>query len=365
MTAEILEVARDLLARCYGVEGDVTPLGGENVNLLVELPSDQRYVLKIQSPERDTLSRLEMAAAGHVGPRLPDLGFPRAIPSRDGELIVRAETTAGAVSARLLEYIDGVPWYEGGAALQPTLRDLGRTLARLDGALASFDHPAAHRTHDWDLTVAGQHRASISAIDSAEKRARAERLFQQWAALAQPRLAGLPHSVIHGDANDENILLDGDAVIGVIDFGDALVNPTICELAIALAYAMLDAPEPLDAAAEIVAGYAAVRPLADAERDVLFPLICGRLGTTVAVAAKRRKAERTKSRSATPRPESRTEEASLPSRLSGSEGEIRSATLPMVARSDPGRHRAGIETRATRSQLDSCSRSLRIPLWRV
>jgi 4-aminobutyrate aminotransferase-like enzyme/Ser/Thr protein kinase RdoA (MazF antagonist) len=288
MISEAQELARDLLSRAYNLSGDVTPLGGENLNLLVEVPSEQRYVLKIQSREHDDLSRLEMAATGHLSERLREISVPRAVPSLGGDLIVHAETSSGPISARLLEYIDGAPWYEGGGASRAILTDLGRVLATIDSALETFDHAAAHRTHRWDLSEAGQHRARISAIDSAARRAMAEGLFQRWAG-ARPLLARLPHSVIHGDANDENILIDGDGVVGVIDFGDALINPTICDLAIALAYAMLDASDPLDAAATIVAGYNGVRPLSDLEREVLFPLICGRLGTTVAVAADRRR----------------------------------------------------------------------------
>ena len=288
MISEALELARELLSRAYNLTGDLTPLGGENLNLLVELPSEQRYVLKIQSRDHDDVSRLEMAVTGHLSARLRHISVPRPIPSLSGDLIVHADAPTGPVSARLLEYIDGTPWYEGGGASRTTLTDLGRVLATIDRALETFDHPAAHRTHRWDLSTAGQHRARITAIDSAPRRAQAEWLFQQWAG-ARPLLARLPHSVIHGDANDENMLIDGDAVVGVIDFGDALVNPTVCELAIALAYAMLDAADPLDAAATIVAGYDSIRQLSELERDVLFPLICGRLGTTVAVAADRRR----------------------------------------------------------------------------
>ena len=221
-----LDIARELLAQAYGLKGDLTRLGGENLNLLVDVPSGDRYVLKIQSREHDALSQLELSASAHVARLMPDLATPRAIPDTAGDAVVHAETPAASISARLLEYIDGVPWYEGGGASVETLCDLGRVLAEVDRALESFDHPAAHRTHGWDLTAAGQHRHKISAIDSPERRLLAERLFQHWAA-AESRLASLPQSVIHGDVNDENVLVDGGAVIGLLDFGDALVNPTV------------------------------------------------------------------------------------------------------------------------------------------
>ena len=79
-----------------------------------------------------------------------------------------------------------------------------------------------------------------------------ERTFLLYAACAGPRLAELPASLIHGDPNDENVLVGGDQVTGLLDFGDCIYNPTVCELAIALAYAMLDQPDPLQAGSEVV-----------------------------------------------------------------------------------------------------------------
>ena len=67
-----------------------------------------------------------------------------------------------------------------------------------------------------------------------------EWFFHFYAASAAPRLEALPHSLIHGDANDENVLVQEGRISGLLDFGDCLENPTVCELAITLAYAMLD-----------------------------------------------------------------------------------------------------------------------------
>ena len=47
-------------------------------------------------------------------------------------------------------------------------------------------------------------------------------------------------------------------------------SATVCDLAIAIAYAMLDKHDPIAAAAEVVAGYHQVRPLSEAETDALY-----------------------------------------------------------------------------------------------
>ena len=181
----------------------------------------------------------------------------------------------------------GTPWCELEVRDAQLLADLGRKLASLDRAFGDFAHPAMHRTHRWDLTALHRHRGKASLVDDRERRRTLEWAFDLWAS-CRPGLAGLPASYIHADANDENLLVEHSAVTGLLDFGDGLYNPVVCDLAIALAYAMLDRDDPLDAGSRVVAAYHNVRPLAAAELEVLFPLVCGRLANTVSVAAERR-----------------------------------------------------------------------------
>ena len=106
-----------------------------------------------------------------------------------------------------------------------------------------------------------------------------------------PRLARLRAQVIHGDANDNNLLVDGAVgtrITGLIDFGDAIHSATIGELAVAGAYAILDQPAPIDVAGRIAAAYHRVYPLQSEELDLLFDLIAMRLVTSVTLSASRR-----------------------------------------------------------------------------
>ncbi|MFQ5680103.1 MAG: aminotransferase class III-fold pyridoxal phosphate-dependent enzyme [Gemmatimonadota bacterium] len=287
------ERAADLLSRHYGIRGTVAPLPGENRNFRVSAADGRRFALKFASGEcAPELCRLEAAALGRVLRSGMELGVPTPVPTLSGEGWVESEEAADDPRCtRLLEWVPGTPWAACGRPSPDLLRDLGRKLAALDRVLGGLDHPAAARTHAWNLTAAGQHRDRVCRVAEPGRRRTLERAFHLWAACAAPRLSGLPRSFIHGDANDENVLVDGDRVVGLVDFGDALVNPTVCELAIALAYAMLGREEPLEAGAEVVAGYHDVRPLAAAELEVLFPLVCGRLAVSVAVAAERRRTD--------------------------------------------------------------------------
>jgi len=276
--------------QAYGLHGVLTRLPGENLNYLLEADHGRRRVLKLAGgtlpPEVIELEHamIERLVSAGLGLRLP-----RILPNLQGGIESSFELSDGRVlRARLLDFVEGQAWGETSQHGPELLRDLGRTLAEIDQALLGLDLAAAHRTHRWDLANANCQRGKIGLIDDAGRRQLVEACFHLYAAAALPRLPGLPHSLIHSDANDENVIVAEDKVVGLLDFADSLFNPTICELAVAIAYAMLDQPEPLQAAAEIVAGYDAVRRLTLDEREALFPLVCGRLGTTIAIAAERR-----------------------------------------------------------------------------
>jgi 4-aminobutyrate aminotransferase-like enzyme len=105
-----------------------------------------------------------------------------------------------------------------------------------------------------------------------------------------PLVPELPMSVIHNDANDENVLVeigDGDEsrIAGLLDFGDMVRTCTVCEPAIAAAYATFRAPEPLGAIAAVAAGYHQARPLSESEIEALFPFVVMRLCVSVTTSA--------------------------------------------------------------------------------
>jgi len=169
-------------------------------------------------------------------------------------------------------------------------------MGRLDAALAGFFHPAAERELKWDLARAGWIRNSLHYVSDPERRKLVERLLNLYEAEVAPVLASLRRSVIHNDANDYNVLVgltrrEPRQVASVIDFGDMLRTQTVGEVAVAAAYALLGTPDPLAAAAAVVAGYQSAFPLEEKEIALLFPLICARLCVSVVNSAYRRTLE--------------------------------------------------------------------------
>ena len=271
-----------IAAKGWGLEATATPLTGDG----------GPYVLKSQvaaDPWTDLESQNRLLAHLATG----DLGVrtPRVVPARDGREIVPVETGEGPGAARLLTHLPGRRWAETGGS--PELRrELGRVLARLNRHLAAFDHAALHRDHPWDLRRAGRQRRDLAVITDPTRRRLVETVFHRFAAYRTLHGPSLRRSIIHGDANDHNLLVENGRLTGLLDVGDAVASWTIAELAIALAYVMLDEEDPLAAASEVARAYHAEWPLTDEELTVLFPFACARLAQSVVISARRRHEER-------------------------------------------------------------------------
>ncbi len=284
-----LESLTSLLLRDYCLEGELTRLPGENANYLLST-SDGRYVLKVTGDEfSGEFLEFEEQVVREVGASNLGLALPTIARTTRGAVFAECPPEGGeARRARLLEFVDGGSWLELGSSTPGLRRELGSMLARLGVALSSLDASRGERTHRWDLIGAGEHRSRIELVPDAGRRALLERAYHQHSALVMPRVESLPRQLIHGDVNHENLLVSGGHLVGLLDFGDCLVNPRVCELAIALAYVLMDGDSPLADGAEVVSAYHSVAPLFPEELAVLYPLICARLAVSVTISAARR-----------------------------------------------------------------------------
>jgi 4-aminobutyrate aminotransferase-like enzyme/Ser/Thr protein kinase RdoA (MazF antagonist)/murein DD-endopeptidase MepM/ murein hydrolase activator NlpD len=285
------------LARAlYALDADAAPLPGEyDANFLLTARDGARAILKVMHPaaERATVE-LQVALLAHLAARDPALPTPRVLPAAGGAPIAAATVGGEERLVWMLSYLPGRPLAEARPRSDELLAELGSFLGRLDAALADFAHPAAERALKWDLARAGWAAEQLGAIADPARRALAARFLAHYEAEAAPLLPALRRSVIHNDANDYNVLVGGrrewpQPVAGLIDFGDALRTCTVCEVAIAAAYGLLGAADPLAAACAVVGGYHRANPLAAAELAALFPLIGARLAVSVVNSALRRR----------------------------------------------------------------------------
>jgi 4-aminobutyrate aminotransferase-like enzyme/Ser/Thr protein kinase RdoA (MazF antagonist) len=292
------DIAARILKENWGLEGHITELPSErDRNFRVQTEAGESYVLKVANhTEPESVLRLQHAALARMAARDRALLLPGLVAARDGSDLARLTLEGGTAHwMRLMTWVPGVPLALVRPRTPEQCQSLGALLGRMDAALANWDHDAAHRALKWDLARASWTLPHFSRIESLHRRSLAERFFQLYLEHAWPLWDHLPASIIHNDANDHNVLVAekpgySRPVVAVIDFGDMVYTATVAELAIACAYAMLDSNDPLAAAAFVVRGYNASRPLNNDELHVLYPLICARLVVSAVNAALQRHA---------------------------------------------------------------------------
>ncbi len=292
-----VEEAQTAASDFYGISASAELLVSErDQNFLLCDRSGERYVLKIANPS-EVRATLEMqnGAITHILEKESDLTIPRVRKNLAGEGICLLERNGDATfMVRLLDYIPGRFLKEVQPHTPELLRQLGRLLARMDRALEGYTHSGAERSIPWNVTSTAFVRDHLFDIEDAAERAIVDCFASQFERSVIPRLPSLRRSIIHNDGNDDNILIRENSrgeseIAGVIDFGDMVFSAIICELAVSIAYVMLGKKNPLQEAGHVVTGYHRILPLEASELEVLFPLACMRLCTTVAMAAYRKK----------------------------------------------------------------------------
>jgi len=287
-------IARQL----YGIDTDAVPLPSErDQNFLLTTATGERRILKIANAlEQPELLEAQQAAMAHVAPHLP--ACPRPLPTLSSDIVTRIAGDDGRTHlVWAITHVPGAPLGTVRHRSHALLEDFGRTIASLGCALADFDHLSLHRDFHWDLAnarrVVREHRPLVSdpqlgrAIDT---------IVERFDVHVRPLLAALPRRAIHNDLNDYNILVTGDLasadgarVTGIVDFGDMVHSFRIADLAIAGAYMMLGADDPLAVMVDLTRGYASVSAPRDDELQALFGLSAMRLAVSACIAAHQRR----------------------------------------------------------------------------
>lgn len=272
-----IEAAVDIAAEFFGIHATARPMPSErDQNFLLTNSAGEKFVLKIANAlETREFLEAQNEALNHVAKRV---GFCQAL-VRDvaGNVIV----TVDDHFVRVVRYLPGVPLAEIRPQPSELLRDLGRKLGQLAQALKDFDHSAAHRHFHWDLSngnrVIEEYAPLIEDTNLREVVLRCRVDFN----------SQLRRSVIHGDANDYNALVDPQhmTVSGLLDFGDMVYSYTVGDLAIAVAYVALDKTDPREAAHEVIKGYTSEFVLLDEELEAVWPLALLRLAVSACMAA--------------------------------------------------------------------------------
>lgn len=267
-------------------EVTVKPLYGyDNKNYLVR-SSQGKCIFKTYSNYKGLLEVLE--AETQLLLHLQSKGIqevPQPIPFVDGSFLKVLTIGEQSNPCRLLTFVEGT--FMGDAPLNSdVICALGYYAGQLDRALLDFDHVALRaRIWEWDLQSVQLNKKYLTAIASPKKRNLVSYFFQQYEYQVLPLLPQLRKATIHNDLNEWNILVQGNNVLGVIDFGDCTHSQLINEVAIMATYVFYASEEPLQWAEPLLGSYHSVLPLEEKEISVLYYLIAMRLCTSVCNSA--------------------------------------------------------------------------------
>jgi 4-aminobutyrate aminotransferase-like enzyme/Ser/Thr protein kinase RdoA (MazF antagonist) len=286
--------AISIVKNLYGIDATAEPLPSErDQNFRMSAGAEGHFVLKIANALEDrTMLDCQNKTMQHLARHVTFC--PQVVASKSGNFISKIPSATDEIHmVRLVTFIPGIPMGSVKRYSAGLLEDLGRCAGEMDRAMADFDHPGAHRDFYWDLAkgleIVKEYQALISDVDLRKRIAKFARDFEQY---VTPLLSDLRKSVIHNDANDYNIIVGGNddlytrnqRVVGIIDFGDMVYSYTIGNLAIAIAYAILEKSDPLQTAAHMVKGYHRAHPLTKDEIRSLFLMVCMRLCMSACIA---------------------------------------------------------------------------------
>lgn len=255
--------------------------------------AEGRQLVKVSSSYEDPLTvDLQSVALDHAAAHDPTLPLPRLRRARHGATMIAVGGGCGPHPRllRVLSYLEGEPIGQR-TPTPDQARLLGSSLARLSLALRGLEHRGADRLLIWDLQNLAQLRPLLTYVDRPELRTLVERVLDIFDGDVAPLLPSAEHQVLHDDFNRFNVLVDGAApqyVTGIIDFGDVTRTAVALDLAVAAGSFLTAQEDPWRDVLALVDGYLEVRPLTDAELDIVAGAAPARVALRVLVTAYQR-----------------------------------------------------------------------------
>ncbi len=255
--------------------------GYGSINYWVKLKNNNDYLVKIFDKKESQLVnevyRISNEIAKNISIEIPSIVSAFESFSNDEYLV------------KVSKYVDGVPFSENNLS-KNVLQEIASKIAELDIALANKDSLIIKGyIHDWNLVNALNNYPKLDYIKSSEEKKIVAYYLDYFETIVFRKLNLLPSQIIHGDLNEENIIVKNDKLVGFIDFGDISFAPKVCELAIFLTYiGMMDLGNIEANFSTICNAYHKVNPLTKEEIELIYWLIGVRLSVSVLNSAEKK-----------------------------------------------------------------------------
>lgn len=272
----------DLVQIHWGMTGNLSALTSErDLNFRMTSPKGH-FVVKLSNPaEPRAVTRFQTRALLHL--ESAPLALPRVIATPTGETEI--ETPHGIL--RLFSWLEGQPLYQAPKS-DAQRAAIGQAAAQLTLGLQDFTDPAARQDLQWDIRHAARLRPLLPSVPD-DLRPLCTEALDRFEAEALPHLAECRWQVVHNDLNPHNILVlasDPTRVSGILDFGDMVETPLVCDAAVAASY-QIDPEAPFASLAAFARAYHETLPLTPLEQQIFPALVAARTLTSIAIASAR------------------------------------------------------------------------------
>ena len=278
----------EILHQQWGVKAKLSKLNGEyDLNFLAISSAHKPLILKIMRENCPKwLVEAQIAAMQHVEGIAKLSSTPKVFLSLKGQSCIEVTDNFGKIRfIWVLEYIPGKCLAKLRSKPLNLIEEIGEALGATTTALSSYDNDKLDRSFKWNLLQAGWIDEHLNCIRDKDRYETIKKISINFSKCL-PQLKSFNRQVIQNDPNDYNILVSGEydekkTLSGIIDFGDMCIAPSICELAIAGAYIVLDTPDPEKSLVALVSGFNKTCPLTINEIDIVWDLLLMRLAVSV------------------------------------------------------------------------------------
>ncbi len=275
----------------YYIKGSAEILCSDrDQNFSVTDNNGKKYIVKTSNSEEDiNILNLQLETMEYLNSSVQDGICAEVIESASNEKIVVIADEEHEYFLQVHSFIEGKFWSEFETHTDEHFYQLGNLYGKISKALLNYTNHHSHRYIIWDLRNTLDIEKYLDEIDDSDKRKIAKHFLTQYKNYVVPLIPKLRTSVLQNDGNDNNIILkdiDGKyKVSSIIDFGDMANSFVVNEIAIVLAYAMMNSKYPFLVATKILEGYSKEFELNNDEIEVLFYLIAARLCISVCMSA--------------------------------------------------------------------------------
>ncbi|KAG8181423.1 hypothetical protein JTE90_018890 [Oedothorax gibbosus] len=308
------ELAKELVKRIYGLQvTEIKSLNSFNdknfhikvskdhQNPYIDEVSDDGYTLKVMNTLKSNLKGHFDAIHGAML-RLHEKGLrvPQPIKNLEGETwkleTLPLQETGGNVAKplkcgiHLLTYIPGTP-INTVETDEKIFFQWGELLAKFHTSVEDFDCPALKKQHTF--LNAKHFRESVNWLVGGlpeDAKPHVENVLNRFPSEYKKHISDLPKGFLHGDFNDNNILVrtteetGSYCVDGILDFDDMHYGAYAWDLGMLLGHALL-LKKTLEAVGHAVAGYQSIRRLSKPELLLLKMAMECRLSMMCVVSA--------------------------------------------------------------------------------